>query len=199
MRIAIVTNAIYDSIPEYMRLSNESKRRYCERRGIDWICTCDNPHPDSHPVWCKPTVMMRALWGRDWVVWMDADALITNFDKDISAVLSDADSDVVMQRDVNGWNAGVFAVRRFEPLQMMEALRHEYVRGFKEQQALSDLIRDGKVSCQEPPREFGWNEYIPALYRRNTDRNLWNENSWCLHLPAVSDSERLNIFKELVK
>lgn len=194
----IMTNVIYDRIPQYVQVSDRNKTRYCLRHGITFLNMRVNPRPDSHPVWSKPSLMAWALEQYRWCIWMDADAIPLNLGFDVAGYLSSVEEPVVMGQDINGFNAGVFAVRddARDWLLKIDSRRKEYTRGFKEQQAMSDSIGAGEVKCHIPPLEIGWNDYIPELYNRTCDKNIYRRGqSWVLHLPAVKDCDRAYIMQ----
>ena len=110
MKIAIATNCIYGSEPEYVKHTDRYKTQYCEKWGIDYLRTSDNPLPSLHAVWSKIPIVMDELKIYDWVVWMDADAATVGMEFDVASYLSGLDDKVVMQKDKLNWNAGVFAV-----------------------------------------------------------------------------------------
>ena len=74
MKICLVTNAIYDPVPEYVQYTNALKQLYCDSWGIEYLFTSENPLPHLHPQWCKTTFMLKALEEYDWAVWIDCDA-----------------------------------------------------------------------------------------------------------------------------
>lgn len=206
MKIAIVTNAIYKPLPRYVRLADEQKRRYCDKWGLDYVRKTENPHPDLHPVWCKPSVLLSLIDRYDWLVWMDCDAMPTNFDFDLAGFLAGVGERVVMIRDINGWNNGVFSLpctsagRRWLEDVESHCRDARYQRGFREQQAMADSFAgEWGWLVEEPPERIGWNDYMAALYHREGDRNVWSERSWVLHLPAVGNDERANIFRGLAR
>ena len=201
MRILILTNVIYNEPPDYASVSREAKELYSRKWGIDFTQSHDNPHSESHPVWGKPMLVANALCSYDWVVWMDADAMPTNLEFDLEKYLSGVKEPLVMAKDINGYNAGVFAVaRRARDWMLKIAERRNlrvYQRRFREQQAMEDSIWAGEIRCHVPPLEIGWNDYIPSLYNRTLDRNVYERGrSWVLHLPAANDGRRLEIMSD---
>ena len=201
MKIAIATNCIYDSEPEYVKYTDRYKREYCEKWGIDYLRTSDNPLPSFHAVWSKIPIVMDELKGYDWVVWMDADATTAGMGFDIASYLSGLDDKVVMQKDKLKWNAGVFAVsngaRTRKWLEKIYEMRTvpKYNRGWREQQAMIDSFKCGWEDVVEvPPKGIGWNSYLP-IYGRNDDPNLYGDGHWCLHIPGKPDSIRNRIFR----
>lgn len=198
MKILILTNVIYNVLPDYVSVSREAKELYSRRHGIDFVQSHENPHPESHPVWCKPTLVANALCTYDWAVWMDADAMPTNLEFDLAEYLAGVNEPLVMAQDINGFNAGVFAVARRARDWMLDIAERRklrvYQRRFREQQAMEDSIWAGEVKCHVPALEIGWNDYMPELYNRTLDRNVYElGRSWVLHLPTVKDGRRLEI------
>ena len=202
MRISIVTNTIYRAEPSYVAITDELKTEWCSAHGVEYIRSSYNPHPDLHPVWCKPSVLLRFFACRDWLVWMDADAAPVG-DRVLDGVLDGAGDRVVMARDINGWNAGVFAVpctdfgRHF--LGAVDSHSHDaaYQCGFREQQCMADIFEACPDVVFEPPRGFGWNCY-PDIYNRAGDPNIYKNGDFCLHIPGASDATRERIFKEVL-
>ena len=201
MKIAIATNCIYGSEPEYVKHTDRYKTQYCEKWGIDYLRTSDNPLPSLHAVWSKIPIVMDELKGYDWVVWMDADATTAGMEVDVASYLSGLDDKVVMQKDKLNWNAGVFAVsngaRTGQWLEKIYEMRTvpKYNRGWREQQAMIDSFKSGWEDVVEvPPKGIGWNSYL-SIYGRDDDPNLYGDGHWCLHIPGKPDSIRNRIFR----
>ena len=201
MKIAIATNCIYGSEPEYVKYTDRRKKQYCEKWGIDYLRTSDNLLPSLHAVWSKIPIVIDELKRYDWVVWMDADATTVGMDFDLNAYLLTIDDKVVIQKDKLNWNAGVFAVsngkRTLEWLDHIYGMRTNprYNSGWREQQAMIDSFKSGWSDVvMIPPKSIGWNNYLP-LYGRNDDPNYFHEGHWCLHVPGKPDSLRNRIFR----
>ena len=201
MKIAIATNCIYGSEPEYVKYTDRYKKQYCEKWGIDYLRTSDNPLPSLHAVWSKIPIAMDELKTYDWVVWMDADATTVGMEFDIASYLYGLDDKVVMQKDKLNWNAGVFAVsngaRTRQWLDKIYEMRTvpKYNRGWREQQAMIDSFKSGWGDIVEvPPKGIGWNSYL-SIYGRDDDPNLYGDGHWCLHIPGKPDSIRNRIFR----
>ena len=201
MKIAIATNCIYGSEPEYVKHTDRYKTQYCEKWGIDYLRTSDNPLPSLHAVWSKIPIVMDELKIYDWVVWMDADATTVGMEFDVASYLSGLDDKVVMQKDKLNWNAGVFAVsngaRTGQWLEKIYEMRTvpKYNCGWREQQAMIDSFKSGWDDVVEvPPKGIGWNSYLP-IYGRDDDPNLYGDGHSCLHIPGKPDSIRNRIFR----
>ena len=204
MRCAIVTNAYYPGgLPEYVGLTDAIKARWCDRAGWDYIRT-DNPPPEPGLTghWAKIAAVESALEGRDAVVWMDCDAApVADRAREVEAVISRKISvclgNIVMIRDCNGLNSGVFSVSSPLGLRMWReayALRDKYrAHPWAEQAAFMEVARrsEWRTVVVSPPPLLGWNQYpwkCPNQYRHG---------DWVLHVPAKSDAVRASFFRPI--
>ena len=204
MKIRLVTNAVYpNGCPRFVVITDGTKARWCELNGWEYVRRSEIVHPENPPHWSKPRLLLDALDGCDWVVWMDCDAAILNLRKLVTAYLASVGDRIVMQKDHYGWNSGVFAVPRARAdfLERVDELhdRPEYQSGFYEQQAMMDLLGQDAWSgmVEEPPRWLGWNSYFPLYHGRNR-AIFYKEGDWVLHLPGVDDDLRDRIFSGIV-
>ena len=207
MKIAMLTNALYGSMPDWVAFTDLLKCRYCGAYGIDYVRTAANPHPELRPEWQKPKVILDAMKaGHDWIIWMDCDAAPINIGYDVRPYLAGVGDHVVMMKDIMGWNSGVFALpnttrgRRW--MTLIESMRNDkrYHQGVYEQTAIAETfdMDEWRDFVVEPPREIGWNNYL-ELYGQRGDPNLFRVGHWTLHVPAGSDQIRSSIFREFVK
>ena len=202
MDLAIVTNAWYPAgVPEYVHMTDELKSRYCRRWNIDYLRTAENPHPENPPAWAKPSIMLRALEDHAWAVWMDCDAAPVGMEFDIQGFLLGMPQLVVMARDINGWNSGVFAIpwtdRCMDWLGLVESMHGDarYQSGWWDQQAMSDTFDSGHAGIVvQPDPSIGFNSY-PDIYNRKGDPNLYRDGHWCMHVPGADDKTRANAFR----
>lgn len=210
MKIAIVTNALYNPFPEYAVITNKLKRQYCGLHGIDYLYGESNVHPELHPMWCKPRIMLDAIKNYDWLVWMDADAAPVGMEFDIGKFLSVQPADkVVIEPDINNYNSGVFAIsngpRCITWMEYIESLRNlpKYQHGIRDNQAVIDSFKMPEWSgiINVPPREIGWNSYMDIyrnIYRKPLP-NPYRPGDFVLHVPGASNEQRLRIFREFDK
>ena len=216
MKIAICTVACYPNPLEphndFVSVTNELKKRYCERHGIRFVYSTDNPLAPATGHWAKFPILEHALKddGADWAVWMDADAAPVNMEADLEAVLAKCDqTKMVMAKDVLGWNSGVFAVpntgRALEWLRKMYSHEivehygsHHDVYPFFDQNAIVDSINGAYADfVQEPDKDFGWNQYdkIYAFYSDGMPNEFHvGDGHWCLHIPGFANAHRRQRF-----
>ena len=206
MNIAIVTNAVYDVVPEFVVLTDLLKFKYASRHGVSYVRTSSMLHPGIHAAWQKPAVVLDAMEKYDWIVWMDTDAAPVNMDFDLAGYLSGVGDNVVMQKDIMGWNSGVFAIpntsRCMAWMRFIESLRNEerYASGFWEQQAVSDSFNmdEWRGIPVEPPSWIGWNSYL-SIYGERNDPNKYVNGHWVMHVPACPNGDRTIVFNVFVE
>jgi len=104
--------------PEIKNYATETtllKEDYCTQHGYDFAWATDKLD-DRPPQWSKILIMLDRIEipRYDWVVWMDADSIIMNFDIKWHEVIkqhSAFEDEMLIESDDNGLNTGVFAVR----------------------------------------------------------------------------------------
>ena len=144
MKVAIVTNAVYNNPPEYERYTNELKKKYVDAQGVDFHKYSYNPHPGWHPCFCKFEPLLKTLEkGYDWIIWMDCDAAPVNHSIDVKEWLKDKPQKVIMLKDALGWNSGVFAIpncqRSIDWLKWLdtESNMRNFDKGFRDQDEIA--------------------------------------------------------------
>lgn len=193
----------------YAEVTDALKKMYAKRHApdVEYLYSNENPHEGRDPHFCKFGMLIYALTqGYDWAVWMDADAAPVNMEKSVVDFLSSIDqTKMVMCKDINGWNSGVFAVPNTErSMQWLAMLDSQEVHDhFKEaptwdQEAIIQSIGldEFKDFVQEPPSDFGWNDYEPIYkyYGHHPVPNVYGFDSWVLHIPGYGDVYRRNRF-----
>lgn len=197
---------------DYCSITDEIKKLYCRRHpDVEFLYSRETPHEGRDPHFCKFGMLIYALsQGYDWAIWMDADAAPVNMDADVAKFLSSLDqTKMVMQKDINGWNSGVFAVPNTETamrwLAMLDGQEaHDFFKDAPtwDQEAIIQSLElpEFKDFVQEPPPRFGWNDYEPIYkyYGNKFVPNEYNRNSWCLHIPGYADVYRRNRFASIL-
>lgn len=109
MKIAIIQ--LYDDGRKgYGDLTSDVASRYCETHGYTYICHRELIEPSLIPTWNKLLAVKKHLADFDWVLWLDADALIVNPKHSIEDVIKPhaGDRDMLFSSDDQGLCAGVF-------------------------------------------------------------------------------------------
>ena len=102
---------------EYVKIHNSNITKYVEKFGYEYkfytLC-------DKNVYWCKIHLVLEALESNqyDYVVWLDSDTVIKNFNIDIGDILNMFSSDIFVGSDnhlkYGIINAGVFAIANTE-------------------------------------------------------------------------------------
>jgi hypothetical protein len=109
MKIAIIQ--LYDDGRKgYGDLTGDAASSYCDRHGYTYIRYREMIDPNLIPTWNKLLAVRKELPKFDWVLWLDADALIVNPSQRIEDVLAHYESgkDMLFSSDDQGLCAGVF-------------------------------------------------------------------------------------------
>lgn len=184
-KIAIVT--FYDdACKDYAVLSDKSKQAYCDKYGYKYFLHRERMSPQfDHPTWEKPKIMLSHFNDFDYIMWMDADAIISNMDFDVSELFGE--KVIYMSKDVNGYNAGVFAIKVCDIgknfLNEVDCLYYAFRRSvFREQSCMSYLMdtKYREYVCQVPIKK--WNCY-DNIYPHFID-NIFEKGDFILHIPA---------------
>ena len=122
-KILIIT---YDnrSNEKYIIIHNDNINKYCDKWGYKYkfYNYCNN-----NVYWCKIYMVLDALKTGSWdyVMWMDSDTIIKDFDLDLGYILNNFSSDIFIGSDNNKLydltNAGVFIIKNsLEGIQFLQ-------------------------------------------------------------------------------
>jgi hypothetical protein len=142
--------------------------------------------------------------GYDAVMWIDADAMITNHHIRIEDRLGD--EKFVIAADLHGINSGVFIARNHletrELVLSMINLGEKLLKDhpFREQECLNRYLgfdRYRRMVTVLPQRML--NAVVNAYYQRPEGfAGDWRPGDWILHFPGISMADRLRIVPEYV-
>jgi hypothetical protein len=82
---------------------------YCNKHGYTCYIYKDSM-TDSHPTWNKPLVLSHNIKNHKYIMWIDSDAIFTNFDKKVEDIIKkQPNKNLLVCNDIGGWefNAGV--------------------------------------------------------------------------------------------
>jgi ADP-heptose:LPS heptosyltransferase len=188
-----------DAMAEVARRTGERLDRYARRHGYPLVRYTSPLDPSRHPAWNKVLAVRNALLSRqsDWVLWLDADAVIMNFDFPATQLIRE-DCDCLFASDFNGLNSGIFLARHCDwTLRFLDATYF-----------LGDLNRD--------PDGFGpkWEQntfkLLLAHFTEVSDRVVilpqramnsypddYAPGDFILHLGGMTNAERLEALSRL--
>jgi hypothetical protein len=128
MRIAVLTLAIGDDFKRKVYHAVLSHKKYCAIHGYDFIddeSVYDETRPHS---WSKIRLMQKYLPLYDYVVWIDADAMIINKEHKIQDKINAmmGNKDIMVVKPFFGINLGVIFLRNsITTMKMLETIYNE--------------------------------------------------------------------------
>lgn len=185
----LILTAFNSAYADIGTLCIQSIARYCRqkpgRRFVSHRIPDDYARPAS---WKKLELIQQHLPKHDWVLWIDADALIVGSD-DFEGLFSE-DATLNICEDANGINHGVAAWRNcpeaFAAIQRAIDLYAEFKDDpWYEQRSLMSFLDEIKVNYVE--------KKVMNAYREDVC-----EESLVLHFPGLG-SERLEVMKGVME
>ena len=154
----------------------------------------ERPAPWSKVLALKSTIKSGQF---EWLLWMDSDALITNFETHLDDFLPAAQEvDIVVSRDCTGLNTGIFLLRCSQSsMQLLEEVysgihvNNDTINHFWwEQKSFMDLYQvSDKVRSQTMiVSQKSFNSY-PGQPGCN---GQWTEGDFIVHFPGQGAAER---------
>lgn len=172
---------------EIGRQTSETMRAYCERQGYGFRLHTDDFEPGIHPSWSKIKFLKAALEHHETVLWLDADALVTNPYQRIEN-LHTGPEELCLCSDSVAMNCGVILLRR-SPfatwlLNQLWADRLSKNRLW-EQDTMQLLLHHGELSGHlriYPPRQF--NSCVPSKRGgfSHIERYDWRPGDFIAHI-----------------
>ena len=194
MKVILCTNYYYpDGMPSFIFYTNKLKQKYCELHDVLFYHNDKQYYPGFHPVWFKLPMIKECFQlcdsEDDWVIWMDADAATVNMQMDIKEYLAKEQKKVLILKDFNNFNAGVFAVpntqRAKQWINYIDEQRYNQKyrdNGWRQQQVMIDIFNESYSDFYKiPENQVGFNNYPSHILNR-----FIQGKSWCLHLPSWS-------------
>jgi hypothetical protein len=197
-RTVVCTLALGDDYQAKVQPVIASHRAYAQARGFSHALLAQPPSwSDRPPSWMKiPLIQGLFQQGFDRVVYIDADALVTNPAFDAEAVFGApvADGRLTLTEDEAGINCGVMfvedgpATRRLLDLVWLNDA--DIFHGTWEQFALKSLMSLSAdirrhVSIEPDPRRF--NSFAPERNRfyRTMERSTWQPGDFVCHFSGI--------------
>ncbi len=177
-------------IAAYGALTTRVLCQYAARHGYRTLTRSTTINRRRPPSWSKVPLILRAFAAEspcEWLMWVDADALILRHEIPLTAFLDDAADFIVADDSPSGLlNAGVFFARNCQPV--TELLRRAYKKAhlihhpWWEQAAITETIREGVPGLRVKivPRHF-FNAFAGA----------YREEDFVIHFAGVSHAERI--------
>lgn len=223
-RVLVITS-YPQSWAELAAITCATHKKWADRHGYDYYADCsDVSAPSRSPEWrakaegyipirgfIKLDLMLHFLDSAscrkeyDWVVWIDADALITNYDVSLERWTKPGTHDLVLPYDANGHNVTVIMARNTELVfdflwACNNAGRSMFIKhDWAEMEALRYFLQTPpyfgmagyysvKELCAMPP-----DQYAPHVPKRVSQKYEWSEGDWCLHFSALPLAKRIEL------
>ena len=165
---------------DFINASLSNKQKWCKHNNIPCFLY-DKKHYEHHPKWDKLTRVIDILerGESDWVLWMDCDAVFSNFTISNKDELFDRNYDMITSKDNNGINLGTFLVKKssIQLLKDMYSMKQivDARGGHKDQQALKMVMQKQSVSIKYVPQR-----YMNSFYM-NKNGDEWQQGDWIMH------------------
>jgi hypothetical protein len=147
MKIGVITiyDRHYDPVTE---VTFPVVRSYCKSHGYLFKSVYSQPESWAEAVWEKIPVLRDHLQYFDWLMWIDADAMVMNHTIRLERLIDSAyeNAHLIISRDENGLNAGVFLLKNCDDsmkfLEEVDSKKSEFIsRRYPEQEAMQDCLR----------------------------------------------------------
>jgi hypothetical protein len=196
-----VITAFTSNIQDMSDLSFDSLYKYCNKHNLQ----CNRyllENIEREATWYKiPLILSKFDEGVDYVVWVDCDTTIINYDYDITKFLGD--ESVYIAKDINGINFGVMVWKRSDftrdVLQKIWSMEEFFTHHWLEQAAFVKLVEDdynGLSSQIKYLNQSEFNAYDYSLYSRTYPEGQVNDQSWLIHFAGVSHHRRIELIKQ---
>ena len=194
LRKLLITYAEGNAAGQMAEYSIPSFKAYAELHGYDFKPI--ERYNDQHPAWQKVYAFQEYLKNYDVVLWIDIDAIILRFDKDISSVFDETVAFQALAVEPDKPNCGVWLMRSCE-------------QSFKFLDYLIDISGSFQTPCWEQDAVRLLLGYYELDYSRNTIllKEKWNnihnsvppEESIIVHFAGRSDQDKIEGLREIAE
>lgn len=201
-KICVVT-AYNDTMKELGDFTSSHNLVYCQNWGYDFRVYTQDFEQLVHPAWSKIIFVQDALKDYEWVFWIDADAVFTNFSLDIERYIQ-LGADLFLAKEIKDvFNTGVFLIRRNEwsfwllgELWKMRNDKHEWW----EQGAFNKLAFQGKCGNRMVHYRMSDIQTSPSPLSVLDYHEGWSPEHFIAHvLGPYTQKEKLHYLKQCLK
>lgn len=154
--IALVTFAFGDNYQLPANITGLSKHLYAYVHGYTFYDFRTLPEGAwnvqnvGDVVWAKIELLRQTLYKHEWILWSDCDAMIIDYAQMLEPIIATCEEphhicDLIVAKDWNGLNAGVFFLRRSAwTLQLLNTIMMQHgkiTHFFQEQYAMSRILQ----------------------------------------------------------
>lgn len=198
MKYAVCSLAIGEEYREKVFYCIQTQEEHAKKHGYTRITDESVYDPERPHSWSKIRLIQKYLGDYDYLMWIDADVLITNFDRKIEDFieLMNPDTFLLMCEDLNGLNAGVFIIKNIPRA-------HEFLKDvwstnndspYWEQASIVHHLPKYQDGVQIIPREYSviMNAYGPFIDKEH----YWQPGDFCIHFAGIHDLEPLIVLQD---
>jgi len=195
MKFAVCSLALGEDYKRTIQYCISSQEEHAKRHGYTRITDESVFVPERDATWSKIPLLQKYLPSYDFVMWIDGDVLVTNQDRKIEEFieLMDPSCFLMIGRDFQGLNAGVFIIRNCT--RALDFLADAWNRPelsrvlFHEQTAMTDLLTTPKYKggAQIVPHSFI--NIMNAYDHRMDPKVHWLPGDFCIHFAGIKDPE----------
>lgn len=190
---------------DYVKIHNSNINDYVKKFGYEYkyINNCD-----KNVYWCKIHLVLEALETNkyDYVVWMDSDTVIKNFDIDIGDIFNMFSSDIFIGFDnhskYNITNAGVFAISNSDTGKnfLSECINYVWDGCFNDDGSLkgnwaASCYEQGVMNILINDKYYLYTTVLTNKVIFNFD--ICNNDVFIMHLYASSPEKRVACFQSI--
>lgn len=194
MRKLLITYADGNAAEQMAGYSIPSFEKYAKLHGYEFKII--KRYSDLHPAWEKVFAFQDYLQNYDVVLWIDIDAIIVKFDKDILSVFTETIAFQALAVEPDKPNTGVWIMRKCD-------------QSFKFLDYLIDISGSFQTPCWEQDAVRLLLGYYELDYSRNTLllQEKWNsihnsvppEETVIYHFAGRSDWEKIEGLREIAE
>jgi hypothetical protein len=187
IKIGIVSLAVGEKFREDVKYGIRTKVKYCEKYGYDFIEDDSNTDHTRHLAWSKIPVILAYLEKYDYLVWMDADTIITNDDKKMEWFIREymGDKELMYVESKQWVNTGVMFIKSTDYMRefMSESWNHTDKICW-EQGAIDYLWRINWRNCRSKIM------LVPDQRTFNSSWEQWRPSQFLVHFPGCGEPNR---------
>lgn len=201
MNIEIIT-AYTPNIERLSDLSYKSITKYCDKHNIRCSRHILN-NISRAPSWYKIELILSKFdLGVEYVMWIDADAVITNLNFDIRSII-DPVSKIYIAEDINGINCGVMIWKRddrtYDILNKIWSMTEFDNHNWWEQAAFRTLYEQNYNNIQlivKFVEQYKINSYDYTLYNLEHKQGQFTNESLLIHFPGIDNEKRCQLIQQ---
>lgn len=192
-KFAVCSLAIGDQYKESIKWCVASQEAHAKRHGYTRITDESVFVSSRDATWSKIPLLQKYLHDYEYIMWIDGDVLVTNQDRKIDEFIDllEPDKFLLVARDFQGLNAGVFVIRNC-PLAhefLADAWKREELARvlFHEQTAMTDLLATPKYTGRAHIIPHRFINIINAYDYRMDPKVHWLPGDFCIHFAGIKD------------